>query len=78
MVKTVKGTNGQAPNSSEDAIRDYTVNDDGTVTIHRPYGMDFKVDFGEFMMAYAPLSIVKTINEPVGHKAVSPQETMHE
>ena len=40
------------------------MNDNGTVTIHGPGG-DFIVDFGEFMMGYAPLSVVRSINEPV-------------
>jgi hypothetical protein len=34
------------------------------VTIHGPSG-DYKVDFGEFMMAYAPFSLVKKLAEPI-------------
>lgn len=64
MVKTVKRKNRQASNTAKNAVRDYTMNDDGTVTIHGPGG-DYKVDFGEFMMAYAPLSVVRKVCEPL-------------
>lgn len=64
MVKTVKRKNRQAPDAAKNAVRDDIINDDGTVTIHGPQG-DYKVDFGEYMMAYAPLSLVRKICEPL-------------
>jgi len=65
MVKAVKRKNRQAPDTAKDAVRehpyDIVSSRPGYVTLRA----GFEVSGGDYMMAYAPLSVVRKICEPV-------------
>jgi hypothetical protein len=65
MVKTVKRKNRQASDAAQDAVREHP-NDivssrPGYVTLR--YGIEVPAE--DYMMAYAPLSLVRKICEPL-------------
>lgn len=67
MVETVKGTNGQAPDATEDAVREHP--NDMMGNADRPGYLRLRsgieVASEDYMMTYAPLSLVRRVCEPI-------------